>query len=211
MAFVLSFGSGVILQAFLICRPFAKNWDPGTCGSSKASFLAEGIINIVIDLTMIILPMPMIWQLQMSQPRKISLTVVFALGILYVICSGPSSSIILMTSDRVCTNTIIRVVIAIQFNFDDVTSDIAKVSIVTDLEICMRIIVACLPILMRILCGKEKSDSRNHISSRVARLRSKGQSHRHFAVSRTFIPSRTLKEVEGRTRSPARTASRTLS
>ena len=141
---------------------------------------------------MIILTMPMVWQLQISQQRKIALTVVFALGILYVICSGPSSSIILMTSDRVCTITIIRVVIAIQFKFDDVTSDIAKVSIVTDLETCMGIIVACLPLFpptfKRILHGKEKSDSRNHISSRVARLRSKGSKPQAFRSIDDFYP-----------------------
>ena len=93
MAFVLSFGIGLILQAFLICRPFAKNWDPllpGTCGSSTAVFLAGGIINIVIDLTMIILPMPLVWQLQMSQQRKSALSAVFALGTLYVFRSAPS-------------------------------------------------------------------------------------------------------------------------
>lgn len=181
MALVLSFGIGLILQAFLICRPFAKNWDPllpGTCGSSTASFLADGIINIFMDLAIIVLPMPMIWQLQMSQQRKIALSVVFALSILYVFSRGPSGSIVLTTSDRVCMITIIRVVIAIQFNIDDFTYDIAKVSIVTDLETCMGIIVACLPMFpptfKRILHGKRKSDSRNHISSSVARLRAKG-------------------------------------
>lgn len=200
MAFVLSFGIGLILQAFLICRPFAKIWDPllpGTCGSSKTSFLADGIINIVIDLTIIILPMPMVWHLQMSQQRKTALTVVFALGILYVIRSGSSRSIILMTSDRVCTITIIRVVIATQFNVDVVT-DIAKVSIVTDLEICMEIIVACLPMFpptfKRILHGKEKLDPRNHISSNVARLRSKGRKPQAFRSIDDLYP---LTDFEG--------------
>lgn len=187
MIFVLSFGIGLILQAFLICRPFAKNWDPtlpGTCGSSTASFLADGIINIVMDLTMILLPMPMVWQLQMSQQRKIALTIVFALGILYVVSSDGSRSIVLTTSDRVCAITIIRVIIAIQFNINDLTYDIAKVSIVTDLETCMGIIVACLPMFpptfKRILRGKEKPESRNHISSSVARLRSKVPKTRAF-------------------------------
>ena len=87
MALVISFGFGATLQAFLICRPFAKNWNPslpGTCGDSVASFLADGIINLIVDLAVITLPMPMIWRLQMSQQRKIALTIVFALGIMYV-------------------------------------------------------------------------------------------------------------------------------
>ena len=201
MAFVLSFGIGLILQAFLICRPFHKIWDPllpGTCGSSKAAFLADGIVNFVIDLTMIILPMPMVWQLQMSQQRKIALTVVFGLGILYVTRSEPSRSIILMRNDRVCTITIIRVGVAIQFDFDDFTYDIAKIGILTDLETCMGIIVACLPMFPptfnRILHGKKKSDSRSHISSGVLRLRSKGPKPQAFRSIDDLYPLTDLEE-----------------
>ena len=89
MALVLSSGVALILETFLSCRPFAKNWDPsilhGTCGSFKINFLANGIINIVTDLIIVILPMRMVWRLQhISQQRKMALTIVFALGILYV-------------------------------------------------------------------------------------------------------------------------------
>ena len=203
MALVLSFDIGLILQAFLICRPFAKYWDsllPGTCGSPKASFLADGIINLVIDLPIIILPMPMVWQLQMSQQRKLALTVVFALGILYVMRSGQSHSTIPMTGDRVCTITVVRLYFAFKFNIDDVTYDIAKVVIVTDLENCMGIIVACLPMFpptfKRILHGKQKSDSRNYISSTVARLRSKGPKPHVLRSVDDFYP---LTDFEGST------------
>ena len=88
MSLVLAFGIGLILEALLTCRPFAKSWDPvlhGTCASFKASFLADGIINILIDLAIVLLPMRMVWRLQhVSKQRKIALTAVFALGILYV-------------------------------------------------------------------------------------------------------------------------------
>ncbi len=49
-AVVISFGIGAILQAFLLCRPFAKNWNPllpGVCGSSTQTILAEAIINMI--------------------------------------------------------------------------------------------------------------------------------------------------------------------
>lgn len=180
MALVFSFGIGLFFQAFLICRPFAKNWEPllpGTCGSSRASFLADGAINIIIDLAMVILPMPMVWQLQMSHQRKISLTIVFALGILYVFASRRFCFIILTLGNRVCMITIVRVIVFVHFNVDDFTYGIAKVAILTDLETCMGIIVACLPMFpptfKRMLRGKKPADFRNHISSSVARLRSK--------------------------------------
>lgn len=82
-AVVISFGIGAILQAFLLCRPFAKNWNPllpGVCGSSTQTILAEAIINMIIDVAIMILPMPLIWRLQMAQRRKVTLTMIFGLG-----------------------------------------------------------------------------------------------------------------------------------
>ena len=88
MFLVIAFGTGLFLEAFLTCRPFAKLWDPflqGTCVSFKPGFLADGIINIVIDLAIVLLPMRMVWRLQhVSKQRKVAFTAVFALGILYV-------------------------------------------------------------------------------------------------------------------------------
>ena len=72
--------------------------------------------------------------------------------------------------------SIIRVVIAAQFDMNDFTYDIAKASIVTGLEPCMGLLAACLPmfppLFKRIRRGKENPDPRNNISSTVARLRS---------------------------------------
>ena len=67
---------------------------------------------------------------------------------------------------------------SIHFSDSDLIYDLAKVSIVTDLEMCMGIIVACSPMFPptfeRIFRGKTQSDLRNHISSTVARIRFKG-------------------------------------
>lgn len=84
MAFPISFGIGNTLMAFLTCRPFAKNWDPllpGVCGSTIDALLATSIVNLNVDLIILILPMPMIWRLQMAARRKIALTITFGLGL----------------------------------------------------------------------------------------------------------------------------------
>ena len=103
-----------------------------------------------------------------------------------------------MINDRVCTITIIRVVVSIQFDFDDFTYDIAKIGIVTDLETCMGIIVACLPMFPptfnRILHGKKKSDSRSNISRGVLRLRSKGPKPQAFRSIDDLYPLTDLEE-----------------
>ena len=84
---VIAFGVGVVVSSFLLCNPTAKFWDPslpGTCGSLVNYLLALSICNLVIDLIIILLPIPMIWWLQMSRRRKIELTITFTLGLVYV-------------------------------------------------------------------------------------------------------------------------------
>jgi hypothetical protein len=80
--------STVVLSAFLLCRPFAFNWDPtipnGHCGNRVLSYIMTGVLNIITDLAVLCLPMPVIWGLQMRTASKIGLIAVFATGFLYV-------------------------------------------------------------------------------------------------------------------------------
>ena len=88
MALIVALGCGWILEAVLICRPLDKDWDPhlhGVCGSNDNGVLVGGILNVITDFTMITLPMPMIWRLQMAPQRKVALTVIFGLGFMYVL------------------------------------------------------------------------------------------------------------------------------
>jgi len=74
----------VILCGFLLCRPFAFNWDQtipgGRCGNQILSYILTGSFNIVTDVIVLCLPMPMVWRLQMPLPNKIAVTVIFAIG-----------------------------------------------------------------------------------------------------------------------------------
>jgi len=76
----------VILSAFLLCRPFAFNWDPtipdGRCGNRVLSYVLTGVLNIITDVLVLCLPIPVIWNLQMRVANKIALTGVFAVGFL---------------------------------------------------------------------------------------------------------------------------------
>ena len=84
---VLGFGVGIVISDFLSCRPLVKYWDslqPGVCESPIKSAVALSSCNVAIDLTIVLLPMPMIWGLQMATRRKVELTIIFALGFLYV-------------------------------------------------------------------------------------------------------------------------------
>ncbi|KAL8896387.1 MAG: hypothetical protein Q9192_003123 [Flavoplaca navasiana] len=85
---VLAFGVGVVLQTFLLCRPLAKTWNPalpGRCGSLVGAVIGTSAVNVMVDIGIILLPMPMVWNLQMARSRKIALTITFGLGMMLAI------------------------------------------------------------------------------------------------------------------------------
>ena len=83
---VSAFGIALLLGDLLTCRPISKLWHPsrpGVCEKAFPYLIALSSCNMTIDLIIIILPMPMIWGIQMAVRRKIELTVIFALGSMY--------------------------------------------------------------------------------------------------------------------------------
>lgn len=74
---------GVVVTTLLQCQPIAKNWDvmmPGTVLSMDKIWKSSSITNALIDLIILILPLPKIWRLRMGTGRKIGTLVVFVLG-----------------------------------------------------------------------------------------------------------------------------------
>lgn len=72
-----------IIVPWFNCAPVRKTLDPfgpGVCFDRMSWYLASAFINAFLDLTILLLPMPMIWRLQMSRQKKISVTLVFVLG-----------------------------------------------------------------------------------------------------------------------------------
>lgn len=67
----------------LVCRPFSANWDgsiPGNCGNKKVLYIWASFPNIVTDVILLLLPMPVLWSLNVSQRLKVGLTITFAVG-----------------------------------------------------------------------------------------------------------------------------------
>ena len=81
---VLAYGIGVILLFLLICKPIAYNWDKtlqGHCGSSISEGISAAAINMIIDGLIVLLPIPVVWGLQMPTPKKIGISCMFGLGL----------------------------------------------------------------------------------------------------------------------------------
>lgn len=84
MSFVVAFWIGLILTGFLICRPIAFNWDKtldGQCGSTVGEEVSFAIVNMILDGIIVILPMPVVWRLQMPVKKKIGISCMFGLGL----------------------------------------------------------------------------------------------------------------------------------
>lgn len=84
LAVNVAYFMAVLLQTVFICRPIAMNWNPnilgGKCDNVRNANFCIGIFNILIDFATILLPMPMLWSLQMPTGKKVGLTIVFGVG-----------------------------------------------------------------------------------------------------------------------------------
>jgi len=73
-----------------LCLPFEKLWTPaipGHCINIKAFWTANPALNIVFDIVIFILPIPLLWGLKLPKRQRLGLVGVFALGLIVVIAS----------------------------------------------------------------------------------------------------------------------------
>ena len=83
LGFNLGYFMGVVLACFLICQPLAFIWDQsvnGSCGNQKSLDTFIGLFNLLLDVTAVALPMPVLWGLQMRKRRKLAVSGMFSMG-----------------------------------------------------------------------------------------------------------------------------------
>lgn len=86
-AVVALYSTWAFVSGYLNCVPVAKFWDPsipGHCLSFKGLWFFNASMNILTDVTLLVMPMPLLSQLQLPRMQKLALMGVFAVGILYV-------------------------------------------------------------------------------------------------------------------------------
>ncbi|CAG8955434.1 hypothetical protein HYFRA_00010299, partial [Hymenoscyphus fraxineus] len=84
--------AGIVLATMIVtsivslnlCRPFAFNWDHsiegGSCYKQTVFFEWGSFPNIVTDVAILILPMPVVWNLHTNMRMKVGLTLTFILA-----------------------------------------------------------------------------------------------------------------------------------
>ncbi len=86
---------GLMLTAFLHCRPLAYYWDRsipnGHCVNNNLIGYTITSFNIVTDFVVLIMPIPWLWGMNMAIPKRMAVVGLFVLGSLYVPPSLSSS------------------------------------------------------------------------------------------------------------------------
>lgn len=132
-ALLTAYTIAATIAKICICQPISTFWygidvTHGRCLRQLEIFLTDTIISVVSDLMILILPMVLISKLNMSFKKKLRVTLVLAAGGL------------------VCVVTIIRLVwVVVYQNSTDKTWSIKRIDLVTNAEIAVGIICACLP------------------------------------------------------------------
>jgi hypothetical protein len=84
-ALAAAWALATILMILTICRPLPKFWGAqvaGTCGNLVDTLIVFGALDVTLDVVILLLPVPMVWQLQMPFANKIGLACIFAMGFL---------------------------------------------------------------------------------------------------------------------------------
>lgn len=83
MGICAAFWIGVVFAGAFFCNPPQKQWNPdldGTCGDRTKFTSIPSSTDLAIDCIVILLPMPVLWGLQMPIGKRIGLMAVFSLG-----------------------------------------------------------------------------------------------------------------------------------
>ncbi|KAK5996634.1 hypothetical protein PT974_01971 [Cladobotryum mycophilum] len=91
IVFITGYTVGIFFALIFACNPIAKSWDVritgGECINRASLYIATAAVNIISDVIIFILPLPVIVRLQIPRRQKIGLLLIFVLGSLTIVTS----------------------------------------------------------------------------------------------------------------------------
>jgi hypothetical protein len=102
---------------------------PGTCIDANKFIIVNQAFNVLMDFVILVLPVPMIWNLHRAWQDKLALNGVFALGAF------------------VCFASIYRIVVLFWISPTDPTYTVYQATLWTHVEPSVGLICSCLPII----------------------------------------------------------------
>jgi len=97
-AFVAAWGIGITVTLFLACRPLRSYWDvtvPGKCLQMVNFVYFTNISNLITDIWIFLMPVPMIWHLQLQTKKKLLLSFIFCIGLATCVISSIRLTVVL--------------------------------------------------------------------------------------------------------------------
>ena len=87
-ALTIAWTFATVIVVIFQCAPVQYFWNRGIAGGHCVDaydfHVAMGVLSTVVLVTVLILPVPIIWKLQVSSTRRLGLAFVFTIGALYV-------------------------------------------------------------------------------------------------------------------------------
>ncbi|RDW65090.1 hypothetical protein BP6252_10741 [Coleophoma cylindrospora] len=83
MAISIALGISSIISICFQCVPFSKTWShtgPGYCFNTEAFYIANTWLNVITDLVIYALPIPILWGLNIPRQQRFGLCVLFGIG-----------------------------------------------------------------------------------------------------------------------------------
>ncbi|ORY08593.1 hypothetical protein BCR34DRAFT_569681 [Clohesyomyces aquaticus] len=78
---------GVIVESLLVCRPISYLWNivypgaKGKCVGGKMASFIPGLVGLLLDCVVFVLPLPVLWKLRMPTRKKIATSCVFGVAL----------------------------------------------------------------------------------------------------------------------------------
>ncbi|KAH6972107.1 hypothetical protein BKA56DRAFT_493333 [Ilyonectria sp. MPI-CAGE-AT-0026] len=121
-----------ILIAFFICLPVESAWGAAVatqCGDQITAYAMVAILDIITEVSMVALPMKLVYDLQMNRAHKVALFGVFGAGMVTIVFS--------------C----VRLYYVYNIDFTNITKSYAEASISSVLQAGIAVMVASSPML----------------------------------------------------------------
>ncbi|KAH6972237.1 hypothetical protein BKA56DRAFT_635300 [Ilyonectria sp. MPI-CAGE-AT-0026] len=151
--FIILWNIGGVLGGLLVCRPISMNWDQttpgGKCGNQPMYYMALGVINILVEVTMLGLPFPVLYKLQMPLRKKLVVFGMFSVGF------------------ATCGITIYRQATLPGVKFADMTDSGLLATIFSGLEPSVALALSCVPYLRPYFGGTFRTPKNTYNSDGV--------------------------------------------
>ena len=82
------FGVSAVIADCVICWPITYRWAPstvdGSCGDQHLLDMFIAVVNLVQDVVVVVLPMPVLYGLKSARDKRVGLYCMFGIGLPYV-------------------------------------------------------------------------------------------------------------------------------